>query len=227
MSTTTPLVMVVDDDNDVRCALKRMFRSVGYAVRTFADAHQLLAHGRPTGPCCLILDVHMPGINGLQFQQFLAERGIRIPIVFLTGFGDIPMCAAAMKAGAIDFMPKPFNPERLLAAVAHALDVDAHTLTENLHVVELRHHFSTLTLRERAVFELVVTGLLNKQVASELHISEKTVKIHRGRVMKKMQTESLAQLVRAAEAMERARRSESTPAYEFDANLYAAALPQP
>jgi FixJ family two-component response regulator len=196
--------MVVDDDESVRTSLKRLLHSVGYDVRTFADTQQVLAHGRPTEPCCLILDVRIPGQGGLEFQQLLAARGIRIPIIFLTGHGDVAISVTAMKAGAADFLPKPFEPSQLLAAVAQAIDTDAQSLCGQLHLNELRANFETLTAREREVFEGVVAGMLNKQIAYDLGITEKTIKIHRGRVMEKMHVESLAELVRAADSLERA-----------------------
>ena len=207
MTGTQQLVMVVDDDDTVRAALKRLLRSVGYDVRTFSDAQQLLAHGRPQEPCCLILDIQLPGTSGLQFQQALQGRGIRIPIVFLTGHGDVSSSVAAMKAGAIDFLPKPFDPDELLQAVKRAIDLDARYMAQNLHLHEVRQRFSTLTSREKEVFGGVVAGQLNKQIASDLGITEKTVKIHRGRVMEKMYVDSLAQLVRAAETLEHAQQA--------------------
>jgi FixJ family two-component response regulator len=204
MSSKAALVMVVDDDDSVRTALKRLLRSAGYDVRTFSDAQQLLAHGRPAEPCCLVLDVRMPGMDGLEFQRTLHRRSVNLPIIFLTGHGDVPTSVTAMKAGAIDFLPKPFEPQQLLSAVEHAVDLDARTLASNQHLHELQEHYAMLTSREREVFEGVVAGMLNKQIAADLGITEKTVKIHRGRVMEKMYVESLADLVRAAEALERA-----------------------
>ncbi len=201
--------MVVDDDESVRNALKRLMRSVGYDVRTFSDAQQLLAHGRPSEPCCLVLDVRMPGVDGLQFQRSLLARGVRVPIIFLTGHGDVPMSVAAMKAGAIDFLPKPFDPEKLLAAVVRAINIDARYLDESLALADLRVHFASLTPRERDVFEGVVAGMLNKQIGAELGIHEKTVKIHRARVMEKMDVESVADLVRAAGALEQAENAQA------------------
>lgn len=209
MSTTPRLVMVVDDDESVRNALKRLMRSVGYEVRTFSDAQQLLAHGRPSEPCCLVLDVRMPGVDGLQFQRSLLARGVRVPIIFLTGHGDVSISVAAMKAGAVDFLPKPFDPEKLLAAVAHAINLDARYLDESLALADLRVHFASLTPRERDVFEGVVAGMLNKQIGAELGIHEKTVKIHRARVMEKMDVESVADLVRAASALEQAENAQA------------------
>jgi FixJ family two-component response regulator len=198
------LVMVVDDDEMVRTSLKRLLRAMGYDIRTFSNAEQVLAHGRPQEPCCLILDLQLRDTTGLQFQRTLSARGIRIPIIFLTGHGDVASSVAAMKAGAIDFLPKPFNPDELLEAVQRAIALDARMLASNQHLQQLQTYFATLTPREREVFEGVVAGMLNKQIASELGITEKTVKIHRGRVMEKMYVESLAQLVRAAEVLEHA-----------------------
>jgi FixJ family two-component response regulator len=208
MRTNQPLVIVVDDDDSVRSSLKRLLHSAGYEVRTFVDAQQVMAHGRPHEACCLILDVQIPGVSGLEFQRQLATRSIRIATIFLTGHGDIPTSVTAMKAGAVDFLSKPFDPAELLAAVGRAIEIDERALQENEHLRELRERSRTLTARETEVFEHVVVGLLNKQIAFELGITEKTVKIHRARVMEKMYAESLAELVRSAEILEHARRED-------------------
>jgi FixJ family two-component response regulator len=201
VTSQTPVVMVVDDDPSVRAATERLLRAAGYPVRTFPDTRTLFAHGRPDGPCCLILDVRMPGEDGLHFQQALADAGVRIPIVFITGHGDIPTRVRAMRAGAVDFLPKPFDAGQLLAAVAIALQADVRSLDDQQHLADVRDRYQALSPREREVFAAVTSGLLNKQVGAELGVTEKTVKVHRGRVMEKMKAEGLTDLVRMADLL--------------------------
>jgi FixJ family two-component response regulator len=196
-----PIVLVVDDDPGVCAATKRLLRSAGYQVRTFENTQQLFAHGRPNGPCCLILDLRIPGEDGLQFQQRLAEREIRVPIIFVSGYGDIPATVRAMKSGAIDFLPKPYDAANLLATVAQALQEDARRLSASRYLFDMREHYHTLTTREREVFAAVAAGLLNKQIAVELGVSEKTIKVHRARVMEKMHAVAAADLVRMADSL--------------------------
>jgi len=201
VNTDPPIVLVVDDDPSVCTATKRVLRSGGYQVRTFQNTQQLFAHGRPVGPCCLILDLRIPGEDGLQFQQRLIEAGIRVPIIFVSGYGDIPATVRAIKGGAVDFLPKPYDAGKLLATVAQALEGDARQLSANRYLLDMREHYQTLTSREREVFAAVAAGLLNKQIAVELGIAEKTVKVHRARVMEKMHAVAAADLVRMADSL--------------------------
>jgi FixJ family two-component response regulator len=197
----TPIVLVVDDDASVREGLNSLFQSVGLEVKLFASAPELLRQKLPDAPCCLVLDVRLPGTSGLEFQTQLADANIRIPIIMVTGHGDIPMTVRAMKAGAVDFLTKPFRDQEILDAVAKAIERDRKRRESERAVSELRRLFETLTVREREIMARVTAGLLNKQVAAELGLSEITVKIHRGRVMKKMGVRSLADLVKAAEIL--------------------------
>ena len=195
------MVFVADDDESIREALRSLIRSVGLSVATFASAHEFLQSERPDVPACLILDVRMPGLSGLDLQRELGEANIHIPIIFITGHGDIPMSVRAMKAGAVEFLTKPFRDQDLLDAIQQALDRDPRTRSQQADSADLRNRFHSLTPRESEVFELVVKGLLNKQIALQLGTSEITIKLHRRQVMEKMQADSLADLVRMSEKL--------------------------
>jgi len=197
----TTVVFVVDDDPSVRRSLTRLISAAGYVVETFDSATAFLARAPAVGPCCLVLDVRMPGHTGLDLQKTLAKSVHRIPVVFITGHGDVAMSVTAMKAGAVDFLTKPFVGKDLLDAIQRAVERDTRDLGTEARTGEIQARVRTLTARERQVFALVVTGMLNKQIAAQLGIGEKTVKVHRARVMEKMRAGSVAELVRLADAV--------------------------
>jgi len=199
MTAVAPLVCVVDDDPSVRKSLTRLLASAGYAVEAFASAREFLARERHAGPCCLVLDVRMPGLTGLDLQGALAAAGRRMSIVFVTGHVDVPMSVKAMKGGAVDLLTKPVDAKDLLKAIQRAVAKDVQHLRDETRIAEIQERVKMLTAREIEVFALVVTGMLNKQIAFKLGISEKTVKVHRARVMEKMRAGSVAELVRLAD----------------------------
>lgn len=201
MSETDGVVFVVDDDASMRRSLENLIRSVGLRVETFASAQEFLRGKRPDVPGCLVLDVRLPGLSGLDLQKHMAEANNEIPIIFITGHGDIPMTVQAMKAGAVEFLTKPFRDQALLDAIQQALERDRHAREQRAKVEELRSRYRSLTPREREVIARVVAGLLNKQIAGELGMSEAAVKVHRQHVMAKMGAGSLAELVRMSDRL--------------------------
>jgi len=200
-SLPSPLIVVVDDDADIREALEGLFRSVGHRVALFVSAQDLLTTGVPPDANCLILDVRLPGTSGLDLQDMLSRLEVRIPIIFMTGYGDVPMTVRGMKAGAVDFLTKPFRDQEMLDAVSAAIELDRRRRESERKRNEIAQRFDALTPREKQIFEMVSAGSMNKNVAADLGLSEITVKIHRGRVMKKMGARSLADLVRMAEVL--------------------------
>ena len=201
MSETDGLVFIVDDDASMRESLKNLIRSVGLRVEAFTSAQEFLRSKRPDVPGCLVLDVRLKGLSGLDLQKRIAEADMEIPIIFISGHGDIPMTVQAMKAGAVEFLTKPFRDQDLLDAIQQALERDRTARKQREEIQDLRRRFDLLTQREREVMALVVTGLLNKQIAGELGTSETTVKIHRHQVMEKMAANSLAELVRMSDRL--------------------------
>jgi FixJ family two-component response regulator len=200
-SDTPPIVFVIDDDESIREALKSLLRSVGLRVELFGAASEFLKSKLPDAPSCLVLDVRLPGLSGLDFQTELAKANVHIPIIFITGHGDIPMTVRAMKAGAVEFLTKPFRDQELLDSVGIALERDRARREQDSTVSDVKIHFESLTPREQEVMGFVTAGLMNKQIAAKLGVSEITVKVHRGNVMRKMGAKSLANLVRMADIL--------------------------
>lgn len=202
-SSTEPMVYVIDDDASVRRAITRLIRSAGFQVSVFESADEFL-HQQPANvPSCLILDIQMPGLTGIDLQEALVTSGHTLPIIFISGYADVPMSVKAMKRGALDFLTKPFTDEELLAAIRKAIELDIQQKKANEEIQDIQNRINTLTPREAEVFSLVITGMLNKQIAAELGTSEKTIKVHRARVMEKMRSGSLAELVQLAERVGR------------------------
>jgi len=201
MSVEQPLVFVVDDDASVREGIEDLLQSVGLSVVTFKSPQEFLEGARPDAPGCIVLDVRLPGTSGLEFQKVLLDAGIHLPVIFITGHGDIPMSVMAMKSGAIEFLTKPFREQSLLDAINTGIEQDRQRREGQKHVLELKKRFELLTPREREVFALVVTGRPNKQVAAELGLSEMTVKVHRSQITKKMRATSIVELARIADRL--------------------------
>jgi FixJ family two-component response regulator len=201
MNEADPIVFVVDDDESVRDAVKRLIASVGLRVETFGSTREFLNSKRPQAPACLVLDVRLPDVSGLELQRDLAAANVQIPIIFITGHADIPMSVRAMKAGAVEFLTKPFRGQELLDAIQEAIAKDRVAWNGRAEMAELQARYDSLTPREKEVLKLVASGLLNKQIGAELGTSELTIKTHRGRVMEKMQADSLADLVKMSEKL--------------------------
>jgi FixJ family two-component response regulator len=201
MGEAESIVFIIDDDPLYRRSSERLVRSVGFSVQSFESARDFLSSRRPNAPSCLILDVRLPGLSGLDLQRELAEAGVQIPIIFVTGHGDIPMSVQAMKAGAVEFLTKPFRDQALLDAIRQAIGRDQVARQQHARNADLRRRYESLKPREREVFKCVVSGMLNKQIAVELGATERTVKFHRGNIMQKMQVKSLAELVRTAQML--------------------------
>jgi FixJ family two-component response regulator len=199
MSEDQPVVVIIDDDPDIRNALQGLLETIDLPTALFATASEFLASKRPQVPCCIVVDVRLPGLSGLDFQQELARENIPIPVIFITGHGDIPMSVRAMKAGAVEFLTKPLRDQDLLDAIQAALRRDRARLEEQRKVADLRTRHESLTAREREVMALLVAGRVNKQIAAEIGISEVTVRLHRGQIMRKMRASSLADLIRTAD----------------------------
>ena len=201
MSAERPVVFVVDDDQSMRRSLETLLRSVGHDVHLFSSAHEFMHTERPDAPGCLVLDVRLPGMSGLTFQQELAKAGVAVPVIFITGHGDVPMTVRAMKAGAVEFLTKPFDDQVLLDAIHAAIERDRARRRDAASLAELQARYVALTERERQVMKFVVAGRVNKQIAAELGLSLVTVKVHRGQVMRKMLAKSVAELVRMADRL--------------------------
>jgi len=201
MQQSDAIVAIVDDDPSVRKGLERLIRSLGWNAETFASAQEFLDRPRAEAPSCLVLDLQLPGLSGLDLQKRMSEAGLETPIVFLTGHGNIPASVKAMKAGAVEFLTKPVDEEELLKAIQEAIERDRRTRQQHAELHDLRDRYQSLTAREQEVMQQVISGLLNKQIAGELKITEDTVKFHRGHLMRKMQADSLADLVRMAETL--------------------------
>jgi len=202
MSEPESIVFVVDDDPSVRCAIERLIGTVGLPVQLFGSAQEFLASKLPNVPSCLVLDVRLPGISGLALQRQLVEANVQIPIIFITAHGDVPMTVRAMKAGAVEFLPKPFHDQDLLDAIHLALEKDRGRRQQETELTALRERFESLSPREREVVAMVVSGMLNKQIAAQIGTSENTVKVHRSRAMEKMQASSLADLIKKIERLQ-------------------------